>query len=111
MKKEKELLRRSCQQFENVIIDSTDKLSVEYAKDVGSSILVRGIRATMDFEYELQLAFSNQYLDKDVDMVFLMTRPSHSFISSSAVKEMVSHKRRVSGLVASCVEEALQKKF
>lgn len=66
----KELLKRSCKQFENVIIDSSNKLSVEYAKDVGSSILVRGIRATMDFEYELQLAFSNQYLDKEVDMVF-----------------------------------------
>ena len=103
----KELLK----QFENVIIDSSNKLSVEYAKDVGSSILVRGIRATMDFEYELQLAFSNQYLDKEVDMVFLMTRPSHSFISSSAVKEMVSHNRRVTGLVPPCVEEALQKKF
>ena len=70
-----------------MIIDSSDKLSVEYAKDVGSRIIVRGIRATMDFEYELQLAFSNQYLDKEVDMVFLMTKPSHSFISSSAVKE------------------------
>ena len=107
----KELLKRSCKQFENVIIDSSNKLSVEYAKDVGSSILVRGIRATMDFEYELQLAFSNQYLDKEVDMVFLMTRPSHSFISSSAVKEMVSHNRCVTGLVPPCVEEALQKKF
>mgnify|MGYP001853217862 FL=1 len=44
-------------------------------------------------------------------MVFLMTRPSHSFISSSAVKEMVSHNRRVTGLVPPCVEEALQKKL
>ncbi len=107
----KELLKKVCKQFDNVIIDSSNKLSVEYAKDVGSRILVRGIRATMDFEYELQLAFSNQYLDKEVDMVFLMTKPSHSFISSSAVKEMVSHKRRVEGLVPPCVEEALQKKF
>ena len=65
----------------------------------------------INFEYELQLAFSNQYLDKEVDMVFLMTRPSHSFISSSAVKEMVSHNRRVTGLVPPCVEEALQKKL
>ena len=84
----KELLKKVCKQFDNVIIDSSNKLSVEYAKDVGSRILVRG-----------------------VDMVFLMTKPSHSFISSSAVKEMVSHKRRVEGLVPPCVEEALQKKF
>lgn len=107
----KNLLIRACKSFDNVIVDSSTKLSVEYAKDVGAQILVRGIRATMDFEYELQLAFSNQYLDKDVDMVFLMTKPSHSFISSSAVKEMVSHNRRVIGLVPPCVEEALQKKL
>ena len=104
----KELLKAACQQFDNVIIDSSDKLSVEYAKDVGSRIIVR---ATMDFEYELQLAFSNQYLDKEVDMVFLMTKPSHSFISSSAVKEMVSHNRSVAGLVPPCVESALRKKY
>ncbi len=107
----KALLEEACKDFDNVIVDYTDKLSVEYARDVGSKILVRGIRATMDFEYELQLAFSNQYLDKEVDMVFLMTKPSHSFISSSAVKEMVSHHRSVAGLVPKCVETALQKKY
>ncbi|WP_296875570.1 pantetheine-phosphate adenylyltransferase [Thomasclavelia sp.] len=107
----KALLKEACKDFDNVIVDSTDKLSVEYARDVGSKILVRGIRATMDFEYELQLAFSNQYLDKEVDMVFLMTKPSHSFISSSAVKEMVSHHRSVAGLVPKCVETALQRKY
>lgn len=107
----KQLLVECTKEYDNVIIDSSDKLSVEYAKDVGSNILVRGIRATMDFEYELQLAFSNQYLDKDVDMVFLMTKPSHSFISSSAVKEMVSHHRSVDGLVPSNVQIALQEKI
>ena len=106
----KELLKAACQQFDNVIIDSSDKLSVEYAKDVGSRIIVRGIRATMDFEYELQLAFSNQYLDDSVDMVFLMTRPNHSFISSSSVKEIASHHHSVSGLVPHIVEKALKTK-
>ncbi|MDD8048116.1 MAG: pantetheine-phosphate adenylyltransferase [Thomasclavelia sp.] len=106
-----ELLKEATKDYENVIIDSTDKLSVEYAKEVGSKILVRGIRATMDFEYELQLAFSNQYLDKDVDMVFLMTKPSHSFISSSAIKEIASHNKEVKTLVPECVEKALFKKL
>mgnify|MGYP000482529268 CR=1 FL=1 len=94
-----------------MIIDSSDKLSVEYAKDVGSRIIVRGIRATMDLNTNYKLAFSNQYLDKEVDMVFLMTKPSHSFISSSAVKEMVSHNRSVAGLVPPCVESALRNKY
>ena len=77
------IIKEVTKNFHNVTIDASDVLSVEYAKKVGATVLVRGLRATMDFEYELQLAFSNQYLDDSVDMVFLMTRPTHSFISSS----------------------------
>lgn len=86
-------------------------MAVEYAKELGASILVRGLRATMDFEYELQLAFSNQYLDDSVDMVFLMTRPNHSYISSSSVKEIASHHHSVEGLVPDVVEKALKTKI
>ncbi|MFV0395576.1 MAG: pantetheine-phosphate adenylyltransferase [Coprobacillaceae bacterium] len=107
----KRLLEEVTKDYDNVIIDASEELSVEYAKSVGSKILVRGIRATMDFEYELQLAFSNQFLDPDIEMVFLMTRPSQSFISSSSVKEIVSHGRSVKGLVPEFVEEALQEKL
>lgn len=106
-----ELLKEVTQPFDNVTIDSSDDLAVEYASKVGASVLVRGLRATMDFEYELQLASSNQYLDDSIDMVFLMTRPSHSFISSSTVKEIVSHHHSVTGLVPDVVEKALQKKI
>lgn len=105
-----ELLREVTKEFPNVIVDHSHELAVEYAKKVGAKILVRGLRATMDFEYELQLAFSNQYLDDSVDMVFLMTRPNHSFISSSAVKEIASHHRSVDDLVPLCVGDALRKK-
>lgn len=107
----KQLLAKVTKDYSNVCIDSSDKLSVEYAKDVGANILVRGIRATMDFEYELQLAFSNQYLDADIEMVFLMTRPTQSFISSSSVKEIVSHGRSVEGLVPKDVQLALVEKL
>lgn len=105
------LLKEVTKDFDNVTIDYSDDLSVEYAKKVGASVLVRGLRATMDFEYELQLAFSNQYLDDSVDMVFLMTRPNHSYISSSSVKEIASHHHSVDGLVPHIVEEALKKKI
>ena len=106
-----ELLKEATSQFDNVSVDASDQLAVEYAKKVGASVLVRGLRATMDFEYELQLAFSNQYLDDSVDMVFLMTRPGHSFISSSSVKEIAQHHHSVKGLVPCIVEEALKKKI
>ena len=105
-----QLLKEVTKDFDNVVIDSSDKLAVEYAKEVGASVLVRGLRATMDFEYELQLAFSNQYLDDSVDMVFLMTRPNHSYISSSSVKEIASHHHSVKGLVPEVVENALKLK-
>ena len=104
------LLKEVTSQFANVTVDSSEALAVQYAKKVGASVLVRGLRATMDFEYELQLAFSNQYLDDSVDMVFLMTRPNHSFISSSSVKEVASHHHSVSGLVPHIVEKALKTK-
>lgn len=106
-----ELLNAVTKSFDNVTVDASEDLSVQYAKDLGATVLVRGLRATMDFEYELQLAFSNQYLDDSVDMVFLMTRPNHSFISSSSVKEIAAHHHSVDGLVPDVVEKALKEKI
>lgn len=111
LEERQELLRKVTEKFPNVSVDASESLAVQYAKEVGASVLVRGLRATMDFEYELQLAFSNQYLDDSVDMVFLMTRPNHSFISSSSVKEIAIHKHSVKGLVPEVVEDALKKKI
>lgn len=105
------LLKEVTKNYKNVIVDYSHDLAVAYAKEKNAGVLVRGLRATMDFEYELQLAFSNQYLDDSIEMVFLMTRPNHSFISSSTVKEIVSHHRSVSDLVPECVEKALYHKF
>lgn len=104
-------LKEATKKYDNVIVDASHDLAVAYAKRMNAKVLVRGLRATMDFEYELQLAFSNQYLDDSVEMVFLMTRPNHSFISSSTVKEIASHKRSVEDLVPKCVVEALHHKI
>ena len=108
VEKRLELLKEATKEFDNVIVDYSSKLQVEYAREKGAGILVRGLRATMDFEYELQLAFSNQYLDSEIEMVFLMTRMNHTFISSSTIKEMASHHHSVKGLVPECVEIALK---
>ncbi len=106
-----DLLRQVTKEYNNVKIDASNKLAVEYAAQIGGDVLVRGIRANMDFEYELQLAFSNQYLDDNIEMVFLMTKPHQSFISSTSVKEIVTHGKSVAGLVPPIVEEALKKKL
>ena len=106
-----DLLKEATKDYENVIVTSSNKLAVEYAREVGAKVLVRGLRATTDFEYELQMALANQHLADDIDMVFLMTRARHSFISSSTVKEIALHHHTVEDLAPSCVAEALKKKI
>lgn len=72
-------------------------------------MLIRGLRSTTDFDYELQYAQSNQYLNSQIEIMYLMTKPSHSFISSSVVKEIASYHKPLTGLVPECVEDALKK--
>lgn len=97
--------------LDHVYVDVSDKLAVEYAKDIGADVMVRGLRATQDYHYESMMAYANQYLDENIEMVFLMTRLSHTFVSSSAVKEIASHHHDVSDLVPECVNLALIKKY
>ena len=106
-----QLLKKVTEHLDNVIIDTSTQLTVEYAKSIGAKVLVRGLRAIMDFEYELQMAFANLYLDEDIEMAFLMTKPNHAFISSSTVKEIAMHHGPVDGLAPTCVCQALQEKF
>lgn len=105
------MLKQATHHLDNVIIDYSDTLAVSYAKSVNANALLRGLRATVDFEYELQLASSNHYLDDSIEMIFLMSKPKHSFISSSTVKEIVSHHHSVKGLVPDFVEVELRKKL
>lgn len=84
-----EALRRSITHLENVTVDSFDGLLVEYAASVGACSIVRGLRATADFEYEFQMALVNRRLNERIDTVFLMTKWEHSYLSSSIVREVV----------------------
>jgi pantetheine-phosphate adenylyltransferase len=72
----------------NVSVCVGDGLSVDFAKKRGADILLRGIRAVMDYEHELQQATANMILAPTIETVFLLTRPEHSFMSSSAVKQI-----------------------
>ena len=105
----KELLKKATAHLKNVIVDSTDELFMDYVKKVNGQVLIRGLRSTTDFDYELQYAQSNQYLNSQIEIMYLMTKPSHSFISSSVVKEIASYHKPLTGLVPECVEDALKK--
>ncbi|MFN3346991.1 MAG: pantetheine-phosphate adenylyltransferase [Candidatus Bipolaricaulaceae bacterium] len=85
-------------------------LLVECAKRVGAVAVVRGLRATSDFDYEFQLALTNRDLDSDIETVFLMTAGQYSFLSSSIVKEIKLYGGDVSKFVPRCVEQALEEK-
>ncbi len=86
-------------------------LLVECAKQMGALAVVRGLRATSDFDYEFQLALTNRDLDSDIETVFLMTAGQYSFLSSSIVKEIKLYGGDVSKFVPRCVERALEEKL
>lgn len=94
----------------NVEVDCFDGLTVEYAKKKGAKVLIRGLRAVSDFEYEMQLAQMNQNLDNGIETVFLTTKPSYNFISSGVVKEAAKLGGDVSQLVPQNVNEYLIKR-
>lgn len=106
-----ELIKKSVKDFDNVEVDSFEGLTVNYAKKKNAKVLIRGLRAVSDFEFEMQLSQTNSALDKDVKTIFLTTRPKYNFISSSSVKEVVSLGGDCSKFVPQEVNEYLKLKF
>ena len=77
--------------LKNVEVRSFSGLTVDYARSLGATVIVRGLRAVTDFEYELQLAQTNKVMAADIDTVFLTTNLKYSYLSSSTVKEIASY--------------------
>ena len=94
----------------NVEVDCFDGLTVEYAKKKNAKVLIRGLRAVSDFEYEMQLAQMNQNLDATIETVFLTTKPNYNFISSQVVKEAAKLGGDISKLVPKNVNEYFNKR-
>jgi len=91
--------------------DTFSGLLVDYAKAKGAKVLLRGLRAVSDFEYEFQLASMNRKLNDNVETVFMMTSEEHFYVSSSLVREVARYEGNVSAFVPQCVEKALLKHF
>ncbi len=104
------LMKEATKELKNVDVDFTPGFTVEYAKNHGSSHIIRGLRAITDFEYEFQLAAANAFLDSSIDMVFFMANNKTSFISSSTINELFHNGADISSLVPSCVNKAYLKK-
>jgi pantetheine-phosphate adenylyltransferase len=106
-----EMLREVVDCYPNVAVDSFEGLLVDYAAQNGATVLLRGIRAISDYEYELQMALMNRRLRPDIETVFMMASEAHSFISSRLVKEVFGLGGNIGGLVPPPVEDRLRKKF
>ncbi|MHB8097902.1 MAG: pantetheine-phosphate adenylyltransferase [Erysipelotrichaceae bacterium] len=106
-----EMISSVIQEFNNVTVSAQTGLTVEYAKVSGASILIRGIRAVMDYEYELQQATANMVLAPNIETVFLLTRPQYSFLSSSVVKQIAQNKGDLAPFVPAKVKEFIERKF
>lgn len=106
-----EFLTQATQNYENVTISHTEGMLVKYAKDIGVNVIVRGLRAVSDFEYEFQMALMNRYLEEDIETVFMMPAEQYTYLSSSLIKEVAKLGGDVARFVPQCVEIKLKEKF
>jgi pantetheine-phosphate adenylyltransferase len=107
-----EMIRAATSSIPNAEVDHFTGLLAEYVKRNNIDVVVRGLRVSMDFEYEIQMAQMNARLyHQNVETIFLMTSPDYSFVSSSIVKEVFSLNGDITGLVPDIVLEYMKKKF
>jgi len=106
-----ELVQAAVKDLPNVKVTLFDGLLVEYARLQGASVLIRGLRAFSDFEYEFQMALTNRRLAPDIETLFLMPKQDYSFLSSTNVKQVASLGGDVSEFVPSAVAKALSSRF
>ena len=104
------LLRRAAAGIRGVEIDVFDGLLVDYAQRRGAGVIVKGLRAMSDFEYEFQMALTNRRLNPEVETVFLNTTAEYMYLSSSLVKEVASLGGDFSGFVPACITEDIRNK-
>jgi len=97
--------------LERVEVESFSGLLVEFAKSKGADVIIRGLRAVSDFEYEMQLALMNRKLSNSIDTIFLMPSLRYIFLSSSIIKEAAKFGGKVDDLVPKIVAEKLKEKF
>jgi len=105
------LLQEAVAQHPNVRVTQFQGLLVDYARSVQAQVIIRGLRAVSDFEYEFQMALMNRKLDGDVETMFLMPKEEYTYLSSRLVKEIARLGGSIDVFVPDCIARALRKKF
>ncbi|NLX61070.1 MAG: pantetheine-phosphate adenylyltransferase [Tissierellia bacterium] len=106
-----DLLKKVLDKYENVEVDSFNGLLVDYANKKNCPLIVRGLRAVSDFEYEMQMAHVNKKLQENIETIYLVSREKFSYLSSSIVKEVAMYGGDISCFVPKEVEKALIEKI
>ncbi len=106
-----DITRTVFREFPHVEVDTFEGLLVDYVERRGAQVIVRGLRAVSDFEFEFQMALMNQRLKPQIETVFMMPAEQYTYISSRLIKEVFSLGGRVSGLVPEMVEKRLREKL
>ena len=105
------LIEKVIADLNNVEVTSFGGLTVDFCKEQGANIIVRGLRAITDFEYELQIAQINHRLDPNIDTMFLTTSVEYSYVSSSIVKEVASYNGDISSFVPDVIVSDIYNKY
>jgi pantetheine-phosphate adenylyltransferase len=105
------MLKKSVNFLKNIKIISFSGLIVDFLENINSFVIIRGLRILSDFEYEFQMALMNKKLNKKIETVFLISNQSHTFLSSSIIKEIASFGGDISEFVHEYVNEKLKKHF
>lgn len=105
------MIREFTSHIPNVRVSSFDGLTADYAKYMGATMIVRGLRAVTDFEYELQIAQTNHAINPDLDTIFLTTNVMYSYLSSTIVKEVASYGGDISKFVPEQIAGKMYEKY
>ena len=106
-----QFLQELIKPFGNVSVHSYKGIIVNYAKEVGAKVLVRGVRSANDFGYEFELALMNQNLNPDIETVFLQSKEKYAIVKSSSIKQLAQFGGDISRMVPAIVADALKKKY
>ena len=105
-----DMVRRAVSKYPNVTVDTSDELLAEYARQYESAVVVKGLRAASDFEYEFQMDLINKNINPELETMFLTASGKYTFLSSSVVREMARYGADLTGLVPDEIRDDIERK-
>ncbi len=105
-----DMVRRAVSKYPNVMVDTSDELLAEYARQYESAVVVKGLRAASDFEYEFQMDLINKNINPELETMFLTASGKYTFLSSSVVREMARYGADLTGLVPDEIRDDIERK-